>query len=256
MTEPKRTKTTRMRLFFDGASKQNPGPSGAGWILLNEDDDALAFGWSYLGDSSTNNEAEYTALIRGLEHLVTQSEPCTVSIFGDSKLVVEHVKGGWKCKAANLKPLLGQVRGLQARLKELDHTVTFSHIGRDANTLADKLSNLAVEKKTTYVHDEIVPKKTMSIKYLNDFTPRSYTPRTPEIGAFDESVWYTSTPAELAADAKLTVLVRERLKQRREDAKTEGVDAKSEGIQRVRRILGEALSKWAKETERSDAMLF
>ena len=56
----------RLLLHFDGASKNNPGEAGAGWTLVNDDGPPIAFGWKFLGYSTTNNEAEYSGFIEGL----------------------------------------------------------------------------------------------------------------------------------------------------------------------------------------------
>jgi ribonuclease HI len=133
-------------LFFDGAAKNNPGPAAGGWCFM-KDDEEIAFGWSYLGDKHTNNEAEYQGVIHALEsfHTLNKTIQGMVDVRGDSRLVIEHVNGRWKCKAPNLLPLLAQVRKLVKKNPDVDFR--FIHIPRNENRRADKYANKGVSLK-------------------------------------------------------------------------------------------------------------
>lgn len=127
-------------LYFDGASKGNPGISGAAcWIV----DGQKSYGeYKFLG-TRTNNEAEYAGLILGLKSLLCYTDKKIV-VRGDSKLVIEQMKRKWKIKAANLKPLWEEAQELTKKFKD----IKFVHIDRSLNTKADALANIAVQTKT------------------------------------------------------------------------------------------------------------
>ena len=130
------TETTEtIKIYFDGASKSNPGLAGAGcWI----EQGTTSYGkYKFLG-TQTNNEAEYNALILGLsKHKIHKEQ--VIIVYGDSKLVIEQMKGNWKVKAENLKPLWKEAQELIKDLK-----IQFVHIDRSLNSKADKLANIAV----------------------------------------------------------------------------------------------------------------
>lgn len=124
---------------FDGASKSNPGPSGAGWCIFAPDGKGIGWGYKFIGPKETNNVAEYKALLGGLKQLSTLNTE-SILIQGDSKLVIEQVNGKWKCKAVHLQPLLKEARAV---LATLSCKATLQHIPREKNTWADHLSNVA-----------------------------------------------------------------------------------------------------------------
>ncbi|MBE3098940.1 MAG: ribonuclease HI family protein [Planctomycetes bacterium] len=127
-------------LYVDGACSGNPGPCGSAAILKADDgttllEKARAFG------PGTNNEAEYQAVILGLE-LAAELRPRRLTIRSDSELMVRQVAGQYRVKAPNLKPLIQQVR----RLLEPFESVEIEAIPRRDNAEADKLARKAVEK--------------------------------------------------------------------------------------------------------------
>ena len=127
-------------LFADGAARGNPGPAGAGAVLLDGDGHVLAELTKSLGHT-TNNVAEYTALIIGLEEAKRRGVD-DLEVHMDSKLVVEQMNGRWKIKHPNMKPLAiraGELWGSFARR-------SISHIPREENLIADALSNRAIDE--------------------------------------------------------------------------------------------------------------
>lgn len=125
-------------IYFDGASKGNGGASGAGYYVSSEGIKCIK-GYKFLGNQ-TNNQAEYNALILGLQSvLVYCNEP--VKVYGDSKLVIEQMKGNWKVKAVNMVPLWKTAKELAKKFSDIE----FIHIDRGLNTIADSLANKAVE---------------------------------------------------------------------------------------------------------------
>jgi len=126
-------------MYFDGASKGNRGVSGAGyWIVCGNKSYG---GYKFLGNA-TNNVAEYNGLILGLKNLPKNEELC-IKVHGDSKLVIEQIKGNWKVKAEHLKPLWSEATDLIKEFKD----ISFIHIDRSLNSKADELANIAI---TTY----------------------------------------------------------------------------------------------------------
>ena len=91
-------------LYFDGCSKGNPGMSGAGAVLYDEQ---LVEIWSnaqFVGNRSTNNEAEYTGLLIGLRKSVDLGVGHLL-VRGDSQLIIRQLKGEYKVKSESLKPI-------------------------------------------------------------------------------------------------------------------------------------------------------
>jgi probable phosphoglycerate mutase len=129
----------KARLHADGGARGNPGPAGIGAILLDERGEVLAELALPLG-ISTNNDAEYRALIAGLElaqaHNITE-----LHVFMDSQLVVSQVKGEWKIKKDHLRPLAVRARSLLDGFEK----ARLSHVPREENADADRLANQAMD---------------------------------------------------------------------------------------------------------------
>lgn len=129
----------KLLVYADGGARGNPGPAGAGAYLENERGEPVARVYKYLGET-TNNVAEYSALIFGLKEAIRQGAH-EILVRMDSQLVVRQVLGEYKVKHPNLQKLHEQVLEL---LKAIPR-YRFEHIPREANTEADKLANLAVD---------------------------------------------------------------------------------------------------------------
>lgn len=135
-------------LFFDGCSKGNPGRSGAGAVIYYNDNpvDGVGVGvgdelWaeaSFVGLKETNNVAEYTGLIRGLERAV-EIGIRRLTVKGDSKLIIEQMKGNYQVKSANLMLHYSKAKKL-ASATNFDK-IDFIHVYRNENKRADELSN-------------------------------------------------------------------------------------------------------------------
>ena len=129
-------------LYFDGACRGNPGPSGAGALIRRDADDRVIFELAeYLGDDKTNNEAEYLALLRGLSKAADLGI-CHLDVKGDSSLVVNQVNGAWKVKKEHLVPLWRTARDLIDA--NFPSSFRASHVDRERNAEADALANTAI----------------------------------------------------------------------------------------------------------------
>lgn len=129
----------QIEVYIDGASKGNPGPSAVGIIICREGR-AIKNISAYIGNA-TNNIAEYTALIHGLqEGLILNAE--SIKINTDSELLCRQINKTYKIKSPNLLGLYNQAVRLMKAFKE----VSINHIPREDNRGADKLANLALKK--------------------------------------------------------------------------------------------------------------
>ncbi len=140
--ESARGKVTMAKLYIDGASKGNPGPAGIGIALFSMDGQKLAQQALAIGET-TNNMAEYTALIEGMK-LAQQLGIRNLHILSDSQLLVQQMNGNYKIKNAGLQSKVAEAQEL---LKGFDN-VSIHYISREHNKLADALSNYALKTKS------------------------------------------------------------------------------------------------------------
>ncbi len=125
------TDLTEVKLYGDGGSRGNPGPSASGFVLMDMSDKILETNGEYL-NITTNNQAEYHSLKLGLER-AKQLGVRTVHVYMDSLLVVNQMKGIFKVRNKELLSVFNNVRSM---LNNFD-TVTFTHVPRELNKLAD-----------------------------------------------------------------------------------------------------------------------
>ena len=124
-------------LNFDGASKGNPGLSGAGMVIYKNGKE-IWHSCKFLG-KKTNNQSEYSALILGLKGAI-ELEIMHLTVLGDSLLVINQVNGLFKVKSEMIADLYKEVCLLKAQFT----FVEFNHVYREFNKRADELSNLAL----------------------------------------------------------------------------------------------------------------
>ena len=129
----------RYQLFCDGASRSNPGDASIGISILLDGKEVHTI--SKKIGNATNNEAEYQALIDGLNYCVDNSIN-EIEVFLDSNLVVEQVNKNFKVKAGNLKVLNSKVDDL---IQEFNF-IEIKHVYREENKRADQLANMALDK--------------------------------------------------------------------------------------------------------------
>lgn len=127
-----------VHLYFDGASRGNPGPAAIGWVLVSSDG-ILAEGGQTIG-RATNNEAEYEALIRGLE-VATEMGFEAIHVKGDSELVIKQLTGEYDVNAPHLRERRVRAHEL---LGQFD-SYTLTAVPREVNTRADNLATDALD---------------------------------------------------------------------------------------------------------------
>jgi ribonuclease HI len=125
--------------YTDGGARGNPGPAGYGVHILDADGNTLAELVGPLGHA-TNNVAEYSGLIAALQWAHDHGHP-RMRVRMDSELVIKQMQGEYKVKHAGLQALHADARRLLARLDR----VTFEHVRREQNAVADGLSNRAMD---------------------------------------------------------------------------------------------------------------
>ncbi|MEP7161819.1 MAG: reverse transcriptase-like protein, partial [Dermatophilaceae bacterium] len=131
----------RLVVEADGGSRGNPGVAGFGALVLDASTGTLLAERAAPIGRASNNVAEYSGLIAGLQAADDIDPAADVEVRMDSKLVVEQMSGRWKIKHDDMRRLAGQARQLVAERDVLGGTVTFTWIPRELNKAADKLSN-------------------------------------------------------------------------------------------------------------------
>ena len=127
------------KLYADGGSRGNPGPSASGFAVLDMDNQIIAKEGVYLG-VTTNNQAEYQALKLGLE-LAKRMGVSTLHVYMDSLLVVNQMKGIFKVKNRDLWPIHEAIKQLAGQFKHIQYT----HVPRELNKIADGAVNEALD---------------------------------------------------------------------------------------------------------------
>lgn len=133
--------TETLTLEFDGGSRGNPGPAGIGVVVRAADSTPLVTLGRFIG-RATNNVAEYRALITALEQAKTLQAKSLI-IRGDSELIIKQMRGEYRVKNPDLRELYDEAQFL---LHQFDNA-TFEHNLRHKNELADRLANLAMDRK-------------------------------------------------------------------------------------------------------------
>lgn len=133
----------KLIIYTDGASRGNPGHSSYGFTIKDESGKLLYEEGKYLG-VNTNNFAEYSAVLAALNYMKENfnAKP-RVDFFMDSKLVVEQLCGRFKIKSPTLGELIYRIREIEKGFGE----ITYTHVPREKNKIADCLANLALDSR-------------------------------------------------------------------------------------------------------------
>lgn len=131
-------KSKALYLNIDGASRGNPGPAGIGVVIRGADKKIVKELYKYIGET-TNNIAEYTALVYGLEEaLILKADEVTVKL--DSELVARQLTGEYRVKDEKIKSLFDSAVHMLSGFSHFE----IRHIDRSENKEADKLANKAI----------------------------------------------------------------------------------------------------------------
>ena len=128
-------------IHVDGASRGNPGPASYGFAVLDNDGKVLHRGSGYIG-LTTNNVAEYTALIEALEFALKQGISA-IEVRSDSQLLVKQLSGEYKVRTPHIGELHERCRDLLRKFAWYQ----IRHIPRSQNKLADRLANQALDRQ-------------------------------------------------------------------------------------------------------------
>jgi ribonuclease HI len=139
----------RARLHTDGGARGNPGPAGIGVVLESEAGEVVGEIARGIG-VTTNNVAEYTALIAGLE-LALDKGVSELDVRVDSELVVQQVRGRWKIRNDRLRALAVRARALLGRFE----SVSVTHVPRELNAGADALANQGMDAAELEADDDL-----------------------------------------------------------------------------------------------------
>lgn len=128
-------------LWTDGAARGNPGPAGGGAILKSLSGEVLATESLYLGHT-TNNIAEYRALLLGLERALSCGIQ-HIEVRADSELLIKQLRGEYRVRNEGLKPLYEAAKRLLARFQ----SAKLTHVRREHNVEADRLANRGIDER-------------------------------------------------------------------------------------------------------------
>lgn len=131
-----------IKVYCDGGSRGNPGEAAAAFVIFKNDKE-IARGSKYLG-ITTNNNAEYQAVIIALRYIAENLSPAATSINLDSELVTKQLSGLYKVKNKNLKALFQKAKALE---KTIGTKVNYTWSKRENNRLADLLVNQELDKQ-------------------------------------------------------------------------------------------------------------
>ena len=137
----------QINVYTDGGSRGNPGHSGYGLVIYDDNQKILFKESKYLG-IKTNNEAEYSGLVGALTWLNQNQQSFDLSqinFYADSQLMIRQMQGLYKVKADNLKPLFQQAKEI---INTISAPIYFKDVRRELNELADELANEAMDRKS------------------------------------------------------------------------------------------------------------
>ncbi|HVS39538.1 MAG TPA: ribonuclease HI family protein [Gemmataceae bacterium] len=129
-----------LHIHTDGASRGNPGPAAYAYVIQRDGEEPIEEA-GRIG-RMTNNQAEYTALVRALEHALELGAEHRVLVHSDSELLVKQMRGEYRVKNEDLRDLYEEARALSGRFRG---GVTFRHVRREENARADALGNEALD---------------------------------------------------------------------------------------------------------------
>ena len=131
------------KLYTDGGSRGNPGPSATAFVICRMDDSVVEKSGNYIG-ITTNNQAEYQALCQGLKRALELGVK-KIHVFMDSELVVKQLNGVYKMKSVDLRPHFLEAIGLSGKFDQIKIT----HVLRASNKIADAKVNHILDQQNS-----------------------------------------------------------------------------------------------------------
>lgn len=129
-------------IYIDGGARGNPGPAAAGVVIKSADDGTVLHEAGIFLGRATNNVAEYSALLAGLDAAMKLGAS-EAAVFSDSQLLVRQMNGQYRVRNEGLKPLHQEAQDMARKLQGFSIT----HVRRDKNVHADRLVNRALDAK-------------------------------------------------------------------------------------------------------------
>jgi len=129
------------KLFTDGGARGNPGPAATAFVICKMDDSVVEKSGKYIGQT-TNNQAEYQALLSGLGRCLELGVE-ELEVYMDSELVVKQLHGLYRVKNSELKPHFQAVQIMMPEFK----SIKFTHVPRALNKLADAELNRVLDEQ-------------------------------------------------------------------------------------------------------------
>ncbi|HET9954732.1 MAG TPA: ribonuclease HI family protein [Polyangiaceae bacterium] len=154
MSEETPLHVTEAIVWTDGAARGNPGPAGAGAVIKTRDGNILAEVTEYLG-TTTNNVAEYKALLLGLERALELGVR-RLEVRADSELLIKQLRGEYRVRHYGLKPLYEAAKQLLGKFERFE----LNHVRRELNSEADRLANRGIDGSTSAVEADAQPGST------------------------------------------------------------------------------------------------
>ncbi len=131
----------KLIIYTDGGARNNPGPAGIGVVIMDENREVATQISEYIGEA-TNNQAEYKAVIAAMRR-AKELKASELEFYLDSELIVKQLNREYRVKDKDLAPLFLQIHNLSLSFKK----IIFRHIPREENEEADRLVNLAIDRK-------------------------------------------------------------------------------------------------------------
>jgi len=191
---PKRKPPSAHQANIDGGSRGNPGPAAYGVVVRDARGEVVARLKKYIGQN-TNNVAEYYGLIAALDYAQTHGIRA-LRIESDSELLVKQMRGQYKVKSADLRPLFERARKMAQDLEFL----RIDHVYREKNREADALANQALDEASNPVAG--------AINTTENSPPKPATIRC--FARFKDGVLQPQDPLDLPDGAHVEIMLRVR----------------------------------------------
>ena len=187
------TKPSSYRANIDGGSRGNPGPASYGVVIRDPKGEVIARLKKYIG-RMTNNVAEYYGLIAALDY-AQSNHIRALRIESDSELLVKQMRGQYKVKSADLKPLFERAK----KMSQSFASFRIEHVYREQNTEADALANEAM--------DEVSGKSSLPAPSSASSSSRTAEPKKLK-ARYYKGLLQLTEPLDLPDDTEVEILIR------------------------------------------------